>query len=222
MALRAAVACLAAAGLGMAVPCGGAWAQAADDVNARIRARIAAAKLLAVPKPPPGVQELALSAMSPPGWDAVQLLREHDVHDHGNRAQPSFATDLRGVAARTSLRREWDAAPTVPDLVDTPVRLFGYPVMLEPGQGLSGSIVLVPYLSDGDVRPHPPANQMVVVALKPGLPRNLERTPIWITGRLYAVRTPTPLGKAAYLIADGKWQKYPFPEFPLPPYALPR
>jgi len=224
MAFSKVYALLTAAIIGMAGLSTGAWAQSETDVNARIRARVAEAKLLALPKPPAGVRDLHWSQMSPPGWDAVQLLRDHHVHDHDDAAntRPSFAPDRRAAIARTSLRQEWDSAPTVPEIIDTPVRLFGLPILLDSSQGLSKSILLVPYLSDGDRRPHPPANQMVVVYLKPGLPRNLERTPVWITGSLYPVRTPTALGQAAYLMPDAKWHKYPFPEYPLPRYALPR
>ena len=117
------------------------------------------------------------------------------------------------------INREWDMAQTVVASDDAPVRLAGYPIMLDEGEGLSSTIILVPYQGNGILRPRPPANQMVLVVLKKGLPRNMADQPIWITGRMYPVATPTQHGKVGYLMPEGKWGKYPIEKYPLPPYV---
>lgn len=203
---------LASALLGAAGRSGAA--QPSDDPAARWRARVEQAKLLSVPKPPAGVRAIRWDALAPAGWDAQAILRQHDAHELQRN-------DPRAVEARARLSRAWEAAPTVTFTDDAPVRLAGFPVMIDSGQGLSRTIVLVPYHSDGDRRPLPPANQMVLAYLKPGVPRNLGNDPIWITGRIYPVRSPTPNGVAAYLMPEARWQKYPYPAYPLPPYRLP-
>jgi hypothetical protein len=189
----------------------GAAAQDSDDPRIRWRERVEAAKLLSLPKPPAGIRNLGWHDLSPPGWDPGQFLRKFDLHGLSK-------DDPRAIDAMAQIRREWDAAPTVPATDDAPIRLAGSPVLLEPGDGLSKTVLLVPYHGDGMEKPPPPANQMILAVFKRGLPRNMESVPIWITGRIYPVRTPTPYGKAAYLMPEGKWQKYPYPAYPMPPY----
>ena len=59
---------------------------------------------------------------------------------------------------------------------------------------------------------------MVIVTFEQGLPRNLEQEPIWVTGRLYPLATPTVYGRVAYTMLDARWQKFPVGSYPLPRY----
>ena len=119
---------------------------------------------------------------------------------------------------QAEIRREWDNAPTVPPPDDAPIRLTGFPVLLENSGGLAKSILLVPYYGAGIHRPSPPANQMVMVYFKHGLPRNLGQSPIWITGRMYPLAASTAHGRVGYTMPDAKWQKFPVDKYPLPQY----
>ena len=177
-----------------------------------MRARVEAARLLSVPKPPPGVRELRWQELSPPGFNPGRYLQELDIGTMGD-------SDPRAVKAMEKIRQAWDAAPAVSFTDDRPVRLTGFPILLEPGEGLSRSILLVPYYGACIHRPSPPANQMVMVVLKNPMPRNMDHLPVWILGRIYAARTTTQYGKVAYAVTEGTWIKYPYDKYPVPQYV---
>lgn len=192
------------------------WAAAteypAKDAVENWRERVEAARLLAVPKPPAGVRDLSWGELAPPGWNPGDFLKQF----HSMRGA---APDPRSTFATAQTRRLWDQAPAVKFDNDNPVRLTGYPVMLDAGDALSKTILLVPYDRAGKDRPAPPANQMVMVVLTGGMPRNLRDKPVWITGRLVAARMSTPYGVAAYTMPQGSWAKYPIEHHPMPKYA---
>jgi hypothetical protein len=183
----------------------------AQNAVENMRARVEAARLLSIPKPPPGVRDLRWNELSPPGWNPGRFLHELDISKLGD-------SDPRAAQAMEKVRQEWDAAPAVTFTDDRPVRLTGFPIMLDPGQGLSRAILLVPYYGACIHKPSPPANQMVMVVLKNGLPRNMDGLPIWVLGRIYAARNSTQYGKVAYTITEGSWIKYPYDKYPMPQY----
>ncbi len=189
----------------------GATEGPAQNAVENMRARVEAARLLSVPKPPPGVRDLRWHELSPPGYNPGRYLQQLDIGRLGD-------SDPRAVQAMQKIQQEWDAAPAVSFADDQPVRLTGFPILLEPGQGLSRSILLVPYYGACIHRPSPPANQMVMVVLKNPMPRNMDHLPIWVLGRIYPARTATQYGKAAYTITEGTWIKYPYEKYPMPQY----
>ena len=183
-----------------------------QNVVELFRERVEAARRLSVPKPPAGVRELQWHALSPPGWDPGKFLKQLNIANLQD-------SDPRAAQAAAQIRAEWDSAPAVTFTDDAPVRLTGFPVMLDPGEGLSKTILLVPYYGACVHRPAPPANQMVLVVLKSGLPRNMASQPIWITGRIYPLRVPTVHGKVAYSMPEATWTKYPQEKYPMPQYV---
>ena len=190
----------------------GATEKPAQTVVENMRARVEAARLLSVPKPPPGVRELRWQELSPPGFNPGRYLEELDIAALSD-------SDPRAAQALEKIRRVWDAAPAVRFADDHPVRLTGYPILLEPGQGLSRAILLVPYYGACIHRPAPPANQMVMVVLKNPMPRNMDHLPVWIMGRIYPASTSTQHGRVAYTITEGTWVKYPHEKYPMPQYV---
>jgi hypothetical protein len=204
---------------GLVLMLGACWLGAAEypaqNTVDIFRARVQAARLLSLPKPPAGVRDVRWSDLSPADWHPGAFLNGLDFGTKGD-------TDPLAMHAREQVRQLWDTAPAVPLADDGPVRLTGFPLRLEGRPGASGTIVLVPYDGAGTHHAAPPANQMVLVALKSALPRNLDGYPIWITGRIYAVRSSTQYGNAAYTMTDASWSKYPYEKFPLPPYSPPR
>lgn len=184
----------------------------AQSVVDSLRARVEAARLLSVPKPPAGVRELRWHELSPPGFNPGRFLEELDIGRLGD-------SDPRAVQAQKKIQAAWDAAPAVTFTDDQPVRLTGFPILLEPGQGLSRAVLLVPYYGACIHRPAPPANQMVMVVLKNPMPRNMDHLPVWILGRIYAARTSTQHGKVAYTMPEGTWIPYPHDKFPMPQYV---
>ena len=183
----------------------------AQNAVENFRERVEAARRLSVSKPPQGVRELRWNELSPPGWSPGRFLQQLDIGKVGDM-------EPRGIRAQEQIRLEWDNAPSVSFTDDAPVRLTGFPILLDPGEGLSKAILLVPYYGACIHKPAPPANQMVLVVLKNGLPRNLASLPIWVTGRIYATRTDTQHGKVAYTITEGSWAKYPYEKYPMPQY----
>lgn len=194
---------------------GTAWsplqAQGYVDPMARWRAQIENARRLTVPPPPKGTKELQWNELSPAGWNPGRILERLGVEDLADN-------DPHVREIEREIRREWDNAPTVTRGDDAPVRMTGYPIIMAEGEGLAKTIILVPYHGACVHRPAPPANQMVVVSLKQGLPRNIGQTPLWITGRLHTLATPTAYGRVAYTMTDASWQKYPAERYPLPQY----
>lgn len=203
---------LAAGALALGAPRAGATVFPAQNAVENMRARVEEARRLSVPKPPPGVRDLRWNELSPPGFNPGRLLEQIDVGALGD-------SDPRAVQAMERIRREWDAAPSVTFADDNPVRMTGYPILLEPGEGTSRTILLVPYYGACIHRPSPPANQMVLVVLKNPMPRNMDHLPIWVLGRIYPARTGTQFGKVAYTITEGTWLKYPYEKYPMPQYT---
>ena len=196
----------------LGLPAARAVEMPAQNAVENMRARVEAARRLSVPKPPPGVRDLPWNELSPPGFNPGKFLADLDVGSMGD-------SDPRAVQAMEKVRREWDNAPAVSFSDDHPVRLTGFPILLEPGDGLSRSILLVPYYGACIHKPSPPANQMVMVVLKNAMPRNMDHLPVWILGRIYAARTATQYGKAAYTVTEGTWLKYPYEKYPVPQYV---
>ena len=184
----------------------------AQSAVENMRARVEAARLLSVPKPPPGVRDLQWNTLSPPGFNPGKYLQELDIARIGD-------SDPRAVQAMAKIKRVWDEAPAVSFADDQPVRLTGFPILLEPGQGVSRAILLVPYYGACIHRPSPPANQMVMVVLKNPMPRNMDHLPVWVLGRIYPARTATQYGKVAYTITEGTWIQYPYDKYPMPQYV---
>ena len=197
-----------------------AQAQVQFEPRTSRQAQIEEARRKNIPPPATGVRDTQWHALSPSDWNPARFLRDlrnahPDVHDdprHKSGNDPELA------AMRAEIQREWDAAPTVAAPDDAPIRLTGFAIMLEPGQGLAKNVLLVPYYGVGIRHEPPPANQMVIVTFKQGLPRNLEQEPIWVTGRLYPLATPTVYGRVAYTMPDARWQKFPVGRYPLPSY----
>lgn len=195
-----------------------AFAGQQQDPIARWRARIDEAKRLNIPAPPKGVRDTPWQALSPAHWDAEAILRQIRASGAGGDHQHGEGADPLALEVESEIQRAWDEAPTVPATHDAPIRLTGYAVMLQPGQGLARSVLLVPYNGVGQDRRAPPANQMVLVTFKSGLPRNLEQRPIWVTGHLYRLATQTDYGRVAYVMPQARWQKFPVEQFPMPKY----
>ena len=189
----------------------GAMDQPPQDPLTHWRTHIEAARLKTVPPPAKGVRETRWNELSPPGWNPGKILQRLGVAEVDDG-------DPGAKDVQAEIRREWDNAPTVPPPDDAPIRLTGFPVLLENSGGLAKSIILVPYYGAGIHRPSPPANQMVMVYFKHGLPRNLGQSPIWISGRMYPLAASTAHGRVGYTMPDAKWQKFPVDKYPLPQY----
>lgn len=195
---------------------------AQPDPYARWRARIDEAKRLNIPPPAKGIRDTAWTALVPPDWDVARVMQQVRAAWPGVDPHHAEKNDPRVLAMERAMQTAFDEAPsvTVPD--DMPIRLTGFAVLIDPGDGLAGKVLFVPYHGVGMDRLAPAANQMVLAVFKKGLPRNLEQQPLWITGRLYPLASQTVHGRAAYIMPDAHWQKFPATQYPMPRYRPPR
>ena len=190
---------------------GGAAAGPEQDPMARWYARVEAARLASVPPPPKGVRELQWQQLSPPGWSPTKILQRVGV-------DALVDTDPAVLAKMDEIRHEWDLAPTVALAEGTVVRLTGFPLVLDEMAGSARTIIVAPYYGACVHKPAPPANQMVVVALRNAFPAHMQQQPVWIVGKIVTQATPTRYGRAAYLMVDARWEPYPYQKYPLPRY----
>lgn len=182
------------------------------------REQIDEARRKKIPPPPKGVRNTQWFELSPRDWNPARILHELGASREPHGDHRSEKDDPKALAVEAQVQRAWDNAPTVPAPDDAPIRLTGYAVMLDAGDGLAKTILLAPYHGVGMDRHAPLANQMVIVTFKQGLPRNLAQTPVWIAGRMYALVTPTVHGRVACTMPDAVWQKFPHDRYPLPCY----
>lgn len=193
-----------------------------SDPFARWRARIDEAKRLNIPAPAKGIRDTAWSALVPPDWDVASVMQQVRAAWPGVNPQHAERNDPRVLAMERAMQAAFDNAPAVTLAHDMPIRLTGFAVLLEPGEQLARKVLFVPYHGVGMDRLAPAANQMVLAVFKKGLPRNLEQQPLWITGRLYPLASQTLHGRAAYIMPDARWQKFPATQYPMPRYRPPR
>ena len=202
------------AGLAQALPGAmvSAWAQ--DPLAALLR-QAQAARQRAAPPPPAGVVDLMWLDLSPPGWEPKRIMDRLLV--------PGMGDDEPGAAAiLAEIRRAWERAPTVANLPKQPVRLLGFPVMLDDGAAPVRQVLLAPYYGACMHNPMPGPNQVVLAKLREPVPRSMYQFPVWVTGKISIANTSTRYGRAAYLLADAVWEPYPYQQYPLPQYQWPR
>jgi hypothetical protein len=208
-----------AAILGVGMP---AAAGPSEDAESVFRSVAQAHRNGRIPPPPPGVSDLRWSDLSPRGWDARGALRRWVIADTEH-------DEARIRAAATSIRAEWDRAPTVRPQPTGSVRLIAFAVPLGGGKEPTTKVILSPYTivstlfdGDGNITLMPPANQMVFVTLNRPVPTAMLRYPVWVTGQISAVPTSTRHGRVAYRMTDASWEPYPYQEYPLQQYQWPR
>ncbi len=71
----------------------------AQNAVENMRARVEAARLLSVPKPPPGVRDLRWHELSPPGYNPGRYLQQLDIGRLGD-------SDPRAVQAMKTIQQE--------------------------------------------------------------------------------------------------------------------
>ena len=185
------------------------------DVAAIMRAQAEAARRLTVPPPPQGVIDVQWNQLSPPGWNPGKILDRLGVSELKD-------DDPKAKAILAEVQHDWQRAPAISSVPLTPIRLTGFPVMLDDKTGAVKKILLVPYYGACIHMPPPPANQVVVVTLDRELSRSMYQYPVSITGNIAIKPSTTQYGRAIYQITNAKWEAYQYLKYPLPQYRLPQ
>jgi uncharacterized protein len=162
--------------------------------------------LRAQPKSVPaagGYVEIKWDELVPKGWDPMKGL---DSRSLGALQD----TDPKVLDMMQRLREAFDNAPTEPSLEGKLVKLPGYVVPLEESKAGLTEFLLVPYFGACIHTPPPPANQIVtVLPAKPAGFRSMDT--VWVSGRLRAARSDSPMGSSGYRLEAAQVEAYKAP-----------
>lgn len=105
---------------------------------------------------------------------------------------------------------KFDQAPTNSSLHTVKIRLAGYMIVLDDREGRITEFILVPYSGAGIHQPAPPANQMILVRVKPeqALAADQAYESVWVEGVLQVKTNPTSIASVAYLLEDAQVRLY--------------
>lgn len=128
-----------------------------------------------------------------------QALMEHYADLVIQRLDPP--ADLQ---AQQQILKELQQAPINKELEGLRIRLAGYMTVLNDLEGKITEFLLVPYSGAGIYQPVPPANQMIIVRLKPEQALSLEQAyeSVWVEGRLKIQAEETSIAQVSYLLDD--------------------
>ncbi|TXH70188.1 MAG: DUF3299 domain-containing protein [Thiothrix sp.] len=134
-----------------------------------------------------------------------QALMEHYADLVIQRLDPP--ADLQ---AQQQILKELQQAPINKELEGLRIRLAGYMTVLNDLEGKITEFLLVPYSGAGIYQPAPPANQMILVRLKPEQALSLEQAyeSVWVEGRLKIQAEETSIAQVSYLLDDAQVRLY--------------
>lgn len=152
--------------------------------------------------PSPAPRELKWDELVPKGWNPFREL--------GKKSPAAVLDDSpEGMLA---MREIWDAAPTVTELDNTPVKLAGYVVPLEMSAESVREFLLVPYFGACIHTPPPPANQIVHVVMASPAKGLKAMEVIYARGVLQARRFDSNMGVSGYRIEGASVEPYTPPK----------
>lgn len=140
-----------------------------------------------------------------PAYVDRQVLMEHYADLVIQRLDPP--ADLQ---AQQQILKELQQAPVNKELDGLRIRLAGYMTVLNDLEGKITEFLLVPYSGAGIYQPAPPANQMIIVRLKPEQALSLEQAyeSVWVEGRLKIQAEETSIAQVSYLLDDAQVSLY--------------
>ena len=105
---------------------------------------------------------------------------------------------------------ELQQAPVNKALAGVRIRLAGYMIVLDEFEGKIAEFLLVPYSGAGVYQPAPPANQMLLVQVKPEHALSTEQTyeSVWVEGYLKIQPEETSIAQVSYLLEDAQIRLY--------------
>jgi len=147
-------------------------------------------------------RELRWDELWPRGWDPGGATKGLPPNlDRLDDADP------QAKAALEKMRKFLDEAPVLQSLNGQNVRLPGYLVPIRAGKAGVSEFLLVPYFGACVHSPPPPANQIVYCRSDRPLSGLRVMEAVWVSGRIEAARTESPMGVSGYRLAVAKAER---------------
>lgn len=140
----------------------------------------------------------------PPNIDRAALM-EHYADLVIQRLDPPDDPSLQ-----EKIITEFKQAPANPKLDGVRIRLAGYMIVLDDREGTITEFLLVPYSGAGVHQPAPPANQILLVRIKPEQALAAEQgyEAVWVEGKLKLQNNTTSIASVAYLLEEAQVHVY--------------
>lgn len=146
-------------------------------------------------------REIKWEELVPKGWSPFK-----ELNKKGGLAMDD------SPEAMLAMREIWDAAPTVAELDNTPVKLAGYVVPLEMSAASVREFLLVPYFGACIHMPPPPANQIVHVVMAQPAKGLKAMEVVYAKGLLQSRRFDSSMGVSGYRIEGASIEPYAPPK----------
>ncbi|MDR0700842.1 MAG: DUF3299 domain-containing protein [Azoarcus sp.] len=153
-----------------------------------------------------GWQEIQWESLAPASWNpasAFEGLNPDEIEDGSPEA----------IQAMQQFLEKWNEAPANPEMDGMRVKLPGFAVPLDFGEGRRlREFLLVPYFGACIHVPPPPANQVVLVQAREPVEGVGSMDAIWVYGQIRVDRTDTGSGVSGYRMALDRVERYSPPE----------
>lgn len=148
--------------------------------------------------------ELNWEDLIPPGYEEELLVSQMQLAELDD-------LDPRAIELMKKLREQLAAAPVVPALDNSLVKIPGFVVPLVSDGDQLKQFLLVPYYGACIHEPPPPANQTLLVDVPQGTRIRAAFDTVWVTGRLKVVKSDTDLAVAGYQLTATQVETYQSP-----------
>ncbi len=148
--------------------------------------------------------ELNWEDLIPPGYEEELLVSQMQLAELDD-------LDPRAIELMKKLREQLAAAPVVPALDNSLVKIPGFVVPLVSDGDQLKQFLLVPYYGACIHEPPPPANQTLLVDVPQGTRIRAAFDTVWVTGRLKVVKSDTDLAVAGYQLTATQVDTYQSP-----------
>lgn len=148
--------------------------------------------------------ELNWEDLIPPGYEEELLVSQMQLAELDD-------LDPRAIELMKKLREQLAAAPVVPALDNSLVKIPGFVVPLVNDGNQLKQFLLVPYYGACIHEPPPPANQTLLVDVPQGTRIRAAFDTVWVTGRLKVVKSDTDLAVAGYQLTATQVETYQSP-----------
>ncbi|MDR2092339.1 MAG: DUF3299 domain-containing protein [Azoarcus sp.] len=165
-------------------------------------------RLPASPQPVPtapagtGWQEIQWESLAPASWNPAAAFEGFNL-DEIEDGSPE------AIEAMQKFLEKWNEAPANPEMDGLRVKLPGFVVPLDFGEGRKlREFLLVPYFGACIHVPPPPANQVVLVQAGEPIEGVGSMDAIWVYGQIRVDRTDTGSGVSGYRMVLDKVERY--------------
>ncbi len=135
-------------------------------------------------------KEVLWDALIPEDWNPDKVFDQYSDEEF------TAMSDEQYFMLQDEVQKMLDEAPTVDALDGQDIKIPGYLLPLEFDKTKIKEFLLVPYFGACMHTPPPPANQIIHGKLQSAFTLKELYEPVWISGKLKAIRSQTKLGEA--------------------------